>query len=482
MFDFRKQKQSRKEETGMNNIDIANRDFCILIVDDEIEYQRAFSMILSRNGFQVLTCSDGQTALDMLAENEIDLVMTDLKMPGMDGLTLIQKVKSEYPAIELMVMTAFGSIESAVQAMKYGATGYFIKSSDPQGLLIDINRMVRIKTLEKANQILLQQQGEGVDLFLDTRTPEFRRVLETCQKAAGSSINILLLGESGTGKEVLAKYIHRLSARKKHPLIPVNCQVFGEGTIESELFGHEKGSFTGAVGRRIGRFEEANHGTLFLDEIGDLPLSVQGKLLRTLESRTIERVGSNSPIELDLRLICATNKDLQAEIAAQQFREDLFYRINTLTITIPPLRERKADLPLLIPYFLQRICMDQKKKITSVAPETMEVLLAYDYPGNIRELRNVLERMVALNEGEILRGSFPQSLTDDRCVAVKEGSRQDTASFVCLREARAEFEKQYIEEALKHTGGNVTAAASLLQITKRQLWNKLSEYHIQRDI
>ena len=299
----------------MKIINPENKDFHILVVDDEIEYQRAFSLILSRQGFHVLTCSDGQTALEMLAENEIDLVMTDLKMPGMDGLTLIQKVKEAYPSIELMIITAFGSIESAVQAMKYGATGYFIKSSDPESLLLDINRMVRIKSLEKSNQIFQQQQNEDTDLFLDSKTPAFLEVLETCQKAASSGINVLLLGESGVGKEVFANYIHRLSDRSHHHLIPVNCQVFGEGTIESELFGHEKGSFTGAVGRRIGRFEEANHGTLFLDEIGDLPLSVQGKLLRTLETRTIERVGSNRPIELNLRLICATNKDLQKEIA-----------------------------------------------------------------------------------------------------------------------------------------------------------------------
>lgn len=468
----------------MMNIHPENKDFHILVVDDEIEYQRAFSMILSRKGFHVLTCSDGQTALNMLAENEIDLVMTDLKMPGMDGLSLIQKVKELYPSIELMIVTAFGSIESAVQAMKYGATGYFIKSSDPESLLIDINRMVRIKMLEKTNQILLHQQNDENDLFLDSRTPAFLDILETCKKAAASSISVLLLGESGVGKEVFANYIHRLSERKNHHLIPVNCQVFGDGTIESELFGHEKGSFTGAVGRRIGRFEEANHGTIFLDEIGDLPLSVQGKLLRTLETRTIERVGSNRPVDLDLRLICATNKDLQKEIAEGRFREDLLYRINALTITIPPLRERKADLPGLIEYFMQRICRDQKKKITLVSSETMDALLQYDYPGNVRELRNILERMVALNDGAILHGNFPYAAS---CSAksVVSGPSPDNltdrpVSFVCLRDARAQFEKDYIEGVLKHTGGNVTEAAEILQITKRQLWNKISEYEIHR--
>ncbi|MBR4409896.1 MAG: sigma-54-dependent Fis family transcriptional regulator [Firmicutes bacterium] len=466
------------------NIHPENKDFHILVVDDEIEYQRAFSMILSRKGFHVLTCSDGQTALNMLAENEIDLVMTDLKMPGMDGLSLIQKVKELYPSIELMIVTAFGSIESAVQAMKYGATGYFIKSSDPESLLIDINRMVRIKMLEKSNQILLHQQDDDNDLFLDSRTPAFLDVLETCKKAAASSINVLLLGESGVGKEVFANYIHRLSNRKNHHLIPVNCQVFGDGTIESELFGHEKGSFTGAVGRRIGRFEEANHGTIFLDEIGDLPLSVQGKLLRTLESRTIERVGSNRPVDLDLRLICATNNDLQKEITEGRFREDLLYRINALTITIPPLRERKADLPGLIEYFLQRICRDQKKKITSVSSETMDALLQYDYPGNVRELRNILERMVALNDGTILHGNFPYASSHPAKSAVSgsipENSTDSSSGFACLRDARAQFEKDYIEGVLKHTGGNVTEAAEILQITKRQLWNKISEYEIHR--
>ena len=464
----------------MKIINPENKDFHILVVDDEIEYQRAFSLILSRQGFHVLTCSDGQTALKMLAENEIDLVMTDLKMPGMDGLTLIQKVKEAYPSIELMIITAFGSIESAVQAMKYGAAGYFIKSSDPESLLLDINRMVRIKSLEKSNQIFQQQQNEDTDLFLDSKTPAFLEVLETCQKAASSGINVLLLGESGVGKEVFANYIHRLSDRSHHHLIPVNCQVFGEGTIESELFGHEKGSFTGAVGRRIGRFEEANHGTLFLDEIGDLPLSVQGKLLRTLETRTIERVGSNRPIELNLRLICATNKDLQKEIADGRFREDLLYRINTLTITIPPLRERKEDLPCLIEYFLRRICREQKKKITSVSPEALDALLRYDYPGNVRELRNILERMVALSEGAVLQGQFPYAAPLSAKSSISDTVPKDPAVFSCLRDARAQFEKEYIQRILKHTGGNVTEAAEILQITKRQLWNKISEYAIQR--
>lgn len=463
-----------------------NKDFRILVVDDEVEYQRVFSLILSKKGYQVLTCSGGKRALELLSENEIDLIMTDLKMPEMDGLTLVEKVKASYPNIEIMIITAFGSIESAVKAMKYGANGYFIKSNDPESLLVDVQRIAKIKKLEKSNTILQRQKKASSDFFLDSKCPAVLQILETCQKAASSGINVLLLGESGVGKEVFANYIHRLSDRKDYHLIPVNCQVFGEGTVESELFGHEKGSFTGALSRRIGRFEEANHGTLFLDEIGDLPVNFQGKLLRTLETRTIERVGSNRPIELDLRFICATNKDLMKEIAQGRFREDLLYRINTLTITIPPLRERKEDLPGFIQYFLNRICSEQKKKILSVAPETMNALLCYDYPGNVRELRNILERMVALNEGSVLCSQVPFAYETNAVTAADEGmdgiwDRTVPKNFSSLRQERARFEKDYIEQVLRSTGGNVAEAANVMQITKRQLWNKISEYEIERN-
>lgn len=340
----------------------SKKEFNILIVDDEVEYQQAFSYILSGHGFQTLTCSDGYTALDLLKDNDIDLVMTDLKMPKMDGMELVRRVKELYPTIEIMVVTAFGTIESAVQSIKYGATGYFVKGSDPEGLILDINRMAKIKRLEKDKRILLHQNTMSADFFLESKSPLLQEVLHTCQKAANSDINVLILGESGVGKEVFANYIHRMSDRQNEHFIPVNCQVFGDGTVESELFGHEKGAFTGATDRRIGRFEEANYGTLFLDEIGDLPKNIQGKLLRVLENRSVERVGSNKSIDLDIRLISATNKNLHDEIENGNFREDLLYRINTLTITIPPLRHRKEDLPDLITFFLNKIGQEQKKK------------------------------------------------------------------------------------------------------------------------
>lgn len=451
-------------------------DFTILIVDDEIEYQRAFSFILTSNGYQVLTCSNGQEALENLSRNPVDLVMTDLKMPGMDGMELVQRVKDIYPDIEIMIITAFGTIESAVQAMKHGATGYFIKSSDPSTLLLDINRMAKIKKLEKTNQILRQQNGTGSAPFLDSKNPEFRRLLEMCRKAADSGINVLLLGESGVGKEVLAQYIHRLSDRRDQPFIPVNCQVFADSMVESELFGHEKGAFTGADQRRVGRFEAANHGTLFLDEIGDLPMSTQGKLLRTLENKTVERIGSNQPIDLDIRLISATNKDLNREIADGVFREDLLYRINTLTLTIPPLRDRQEDISDLIQYFLHQIQLEQKKKILTIEPDTLDFLLHYSYPGNIRELKNILERMVALSENGVLRRCDEGICISEQKISPPTGDIPPLP----LRDARAKFEKDYIEKILHTVNGNVSKASQLLGITSRQLWNKISEYDIEK--
>lgn len=453
-----------------------NKNYRILIVDDEIEYQRVFSYILQKHGYTVFTCSGGREALALLKKNPVDLVMTDLKMPDMDGIELVRQVKLEYEEIDVMVITAFGSIESAVNAMKYGAAGYSIKNSEPEALLLDIERLSRIKILERENRFLVEEKSLEGDMFLQSKNAAFREIIETCKRVAASDINILILGESGAGKEVIARYIHGLSERKEKHFIPVNCQVFAEGMLESELFGHEKGAFTGAMEKRIGRFEIANQGTLFLDEIGDIPLNLQGKLLRVLENKEIERVGSNHPIELDIRLISATNKNLEQEIAQSRFREDLLYRINTLTITVPPLRERKEDLPQLIEYFVRRIEKEQKKKILEIDPWTMEFLQNYDYPGNVRELKNILERMVALCGDGVLRSKgFALPKAENPSTPERESE-----PLLPLRTARGIFEKAYIEKALAIADGNVAAAADMLKITKRQLWNKIAEYQIQR--
>lgn len=454
------------------------KNYKIMVVDDEPEYQRVFAYILKKNGYQVSSCSSAKEALDELSRREVDLIMTDLKMPDMDGIELVKEVKKRFEDTDIMVITAFGSIESAVEAMKYGACGYSIKNSEPDVLLADIDRLAKIKLLERENSLLAEQSGfkNDSDMMLQSKSPAYRELLETCRQVAGTDINILLLGESGAGKEVVARYIHELSMRKNQHFIPVNCQVFSEGTLESELFGHEKGAFTGASEKHIGRFEAANHGTLFLDEIGDMPLKLQGKLLRVLENKEIERVGGNKPIELDIRLISATNKDLDREIEQGVFREDLLYRINTITVTVPPLRQRKEDLPMLIDALLRRIEKDQKKKILEIEPLTMDFLYQYDYPGNVRELKNLLERMVALSDDGVLRS---RGFSGSPSVAASSEAVRTQQAVLPLRTARGIFEKEHIENALAATDGNVAAAAKLLEITKRQLWNKIAEYKIR---
>jgi len=446
-------------------------DYRILIVDDETEYQKVFQFILNPKGYDVIACSNGKEALQILEKQSIDLVVTDLKMPGMDGNELIKCIHKTYPEINVMVMTAYGTIESAVTSIKNGAQGYFLKGSNPEMMAVEIEKLYKIKELEISNSIL-RKEVHTIKPFLRSKNKEFLEVLRMCKKAAESDINVLLLGESGVGKEVLANYIHRESSRKEMHFVPVNCQALTEGLIESELFGHEKGAFTGASERRIGRFETANGGTIFLDEIGDLPLKTQGKLLRSLESRKIERVGSSKSIALDIRVISATNKNLQMAIDNKIFREDLLYRINTLSITIPPLRTRREDLPGLIRYFFNIVEIDQKKKITEIDDGVMNALLNYDYPGNIRELKNIIERLVVLSDEGIIRSNLIHFLGRIQ--------KQDHIDYsLSLKNARANFEKRYIENVIKQNDGNITSASKSLKISTRQLWNKIAELKIE---
>lgn len=448
------------------------KNYKILIVDDEIEYQNVLSFILSDEGYCVATCSNGTEALDYLEQNTVHLVLTDLKMPVMNGEELIRKIKASYDDIEIIVMTAFGSIESAVDSMKLGAIDYFVKTGEMIDLMTKVDRLSKISRLEQKNHILLDKQN-AEELFVKSKNPAYIELLEMCERTANTNINILLLGESGVGKEVIANYIHSLSNRKNEPFVPINCQVFPEGIIESELFGHEKGAFTGALGTRIGKFEQANMGTLFLDEIGDLPIATQGKLLRAIESKKIERIGSNKSIDLDVRFISATNKDLLKQIENFTFREDLFYRINTLTLNIPPLRERKEDLEDLIQFFIHKTEIDQKKKIRTVDDEVMQFLLQYDYPGNVRELKNIVERMIALSSGGIVTAK--ELLVP---LGTKKIPTDHTAS-QSLKEAREHFEKEHIQNALLINQGNVSKTAKQLHISTRQLWNKINQYQIQ---
>lgn len=452
----------------------------ILIVDDEPEYQRVVSMILNRAGYHTSTCSNGREALKYISENEVNLVITDLRMPELDGEELIRQLVLGNSELDIIVMTAYGSIESAVDTIKYGAKDYFVKSSELEELLMKVERLAQLKRLTEKSSILLRNQNTET-VFLESKNDRYLRLLELCNKTADTNINVLLLGESGVGKEVFANYIHSCGNRKNEPFVPINCQAYPEGVIESELFGHEKGAFTGAVQKRIGKFEEANFGTLFLDEICDLPMSLQGKLLRVLETRKIERIGSNKSIDLDVRLISATNKMPEQEIAEGSFREDLLYRINTLTLIIPPIRDRKEDRPGLLEFFIRKTEIEQKKKIRHIDGQVMEMLLNYDYPGNVRELKNMTERMVALSDDGVI------TLRDVQLPGcVKEASTEMSSFYgeepMSLKDARRQFEKCYIEKVLRSEDGNVTRCAVKLGITARQLWNKINEYGINTKV
>ena len=450
-------------------------NFKILVVDDEIQYQEVINMILQSEGYKTKVASSGEEALEILKKEEFHLVLTDLKMNGMDGIHLLEEIKNNYTNTYVMLITGFGTIKNAVEAMKKGAFGYFIKGNNPGELLREIEKVKKeCESTEKVEKI-------NNKFLLDTRNYNFRKILRIAKKAASADVNVLITGESGTGKEVMARFIYENSKRKNEKFVPVNCQAFSSGLLESELFGHEKGSFTGAFNKRIGRFEEAHGGTLFLDEVGDIDLNTQVKLLRVLENRTIEKIGSNKPIDVDFRLICATNKDFYEAIENKEFREDLFYRINTISIHLPSLKERKEDLPMLIDFFLKKSSAKYNKKIIKVEDDVMNHLLNYEYKGNIRELKNILDRLVVLSENGIIRKEFVSA-------NVQPNIEPDCGNFIKLedikplKEIKQEAEANYIKKVLERFNGNITKSAEYLEISRRQLFNKIVEYNVKEDL
>ena len=443
-----------------------------LIVDDEKEYREVLQMILEKEGYKSDTAASGKEALEKLKQKSYHLVLTDLMMEDMNGIELLEQIKLNYSDTEVIIVTGYGTIQNAVEAMKKGAFTYFIKSHDPETLLIEIRRIERLTSLENENEVL-KSLRPSVDFMVNTKSRKLQKVLDIAEKAAKSNINILILGESGVGKEVMADYIHDCSDRRDRCSIAVSCHALSENMLESELFGHEKGSFTGAIERRKGRFEAAHGGTLFLDEIGEISLNTQAKLLRVIETKKIERIGSNKAIDVDFRLICATNRDLHKAVEEGSFREDLFFRISSITIDIPPLRERKEDLPDLIRFFVKESEKDLKKKINHIEAGVMEYLLAYDYPGNIRELKNIIERLVVLSaDGTIRTSGLPEPSQSGRLSQKPEIIKP-------LKDVRKEFEARYIEEVLDQCDQNISEAAKKLNVSRRQLFNKVTEYGLK---
>lgn len=441
----------------------------ILIVDDEAIVRESLGNWFREEGYDVAVAASGKEALEKLAAESWDIYLIDIKMPGMDGLELQRKITEINPQATIIIMTAYASVDTAVSAMKQGAYDYIVKPFDPDELEHLIRNAVERKNLLSEN-IRLREKIDEMARFHEIigQSPAIRRVLEQVSLVAPSDTTVLIRGESGTGKELIARAIHANSPRRYMPIIIVNCGALSEGVIESELFGHEKGAFTGALYRRKGKFELADGGTLFLDEIGDISLKTQVDLLRVLEEKKIFRVGGNTPIPVDFRLIAATNKDLEAMVADRTFREDLYYRINVFSIAIPPLRERREDIPLLVEHFIERFARSMNKPIRGISRDALNLLMSYDWPGNVRELQNAIERAVLVCRGrEIQPGDLPLHINDTRELP--------------LGKSLADVERQHIQRILRETEWNISQAARVLGIDRVTLYNKIRKYGLARN-
>jgi DNA-binding NtrC family response regulator len=448
----------------------------ILIVEDEPYQREMLRDFLLKEGHRITEAEDGEKALHLLSGGSFDLVLLDFRMPGMNGLEVLRELKGINPEIDAVIITAYGTVETAVSAMKAGARDYITKPVELDELSILIDRIADHRRLVKENQILRQEiKAKGVTSdAIRYKSAKMAELINLAGRIAPSQATVLVQGETGTGKELLARLIHSLSPRSEQPLITVNCAAIPETLIESELFGHEKGAFTGAVQRRIGRFEQADGGTLLLDEIGELSLPVQVKLLRFLQEREFQRVGGERTLKADVRIISATHQDLEARVKEGIFREDLFYRINVVTMKIPPLRERREDIPLLIDHFVKRFARENRKKIDGVSREARDLLIRYDYPGNVRELENIVERAIVISRGSLLTLEdlpFQEAL----CTigAETDGTQTREGS---LQRAIETLERQMIRDALEKAGFNQTQAAGLLGLSERMLRYKLKKY------
>ncbi|MBW2036127.1 MAG: sigma-54-dependent Fis family transcriptional regulator [Deltaproteobacteria bacterium] len=447
----------------------------IMVVEDGESQRVMLRDFLVKKGHSVSEAENGDQAIRQIRNSYFDLVFLDYKMPGKNGLEILREIKRMNPEIDIVMMTAYGTIETAVEAMKAGAVDYITKPIDLEEVLILIERISERRTLVRENEIMreqLRRKGVSPDNII-YRSPAMDALVNMAARVASSRAAVLLQGETGTGKELFAGLIHNLSPRSNRPMITVNCAALPETLLESELFGHEKGAFTGAERRRIGRFEEADGGTLFLDEVGELPPLVQVKLLRFVHQKEFQRLGGNRTIRADVRIISATNKDLKAKVKEGSFREDLYYRLNVVAMVIPPLRKRKEDIPLLIDHFLRHFSLENGKEIKGISREAKDLLLKYDYPGNVRELENIIERAVVISRDPIIsREDLP--FTE----STRRGQEQDKERR-SLKESIETMERQLIEQAMKEAEDHQTKAAGILGLSERMLRYKLKKYGLK---
>jgi two-component system, NtrC family, response regulator AtoC len=441
----------------------------ILIVDDESNARAALSEILREDGFATETAADGFKALGKLDEFAPDVILTDLKMPGLDGIAFMEKARAAAPGAVFVVMTAFGTISSAVEAMKKGAENYLLKPLDPEALGAVVERaMEKARLVQEARRLRDRLRERNALSHIVTNDPKMHELLELVAQVGPSKASVLVTGESGTGKELIAEAIHAASPRAKAPFVRLHCAALSESLLESELFGHERGAFTGAFSRREGRFKQADGGTLFLDEIGEVPAAVQVKLLRFLQERTFERVGGNETLRVDVRVIAATNRDLAAEIKKGAFREDLFYRLNVVAIELPPLRDRRADVPALASFFLRKYAVENGKTIETFADDALAALLEYRWPGNVRELENVIERAAVLCDGHRIEKKH----LSPTVVPTDEGDALPPIPGSTI----ADLERYAILKTLEACGGSTSKAATVLGVSPRKIQYKLHEY------
>lgn len=445
----------------------------ILIVDDEAGMQRLLSRVLEREGYAATPVGSAKEALELISADSYDLVVTDIQMPEMDGLELLREIKEFDPSLPIVVMTAYGTVENAVEALRNGAFDYLTKPFETDEVRLAVAKALEHKRLVAENRYLQQELDERYQFSgIVGNSPLMAEVYETAASVAVSNASVLITGESGTGKELVARSIHYNSPRKEKPFIVLNCAVFSEGVLESELFGHERGAFTGAVAQKKGRFELANQGTLFIDEVAEMSPTAQVKLLRVIQEHEFERVGGGRTIKTDVRIVTATNKDLAEQVKKGQFREDLYYRLNVIHIELPPLRDRREDIEPLANYFLAKYVRETGKKIDQIAPKALASLIGYDWPGNVRELQNAIERAVVLSRSDVIT---PRELPRD---VIGEGE-------ICLTlpqqggnltEILEDLERQLIIQTLRQQGASQTRAADILGIARTTLRYKMEKY------
>ena len=473
----------------------------LLVIDDDADLQYSLGRIFDSSNLEITAVSSGEEGLRLLPALQPDLVMMDLRLTGMSGLETLRRIRQADSKLLVILMTAYGTTQTAIEAMKLGAYDYLLKPFDALRLKTTVTRAIKAaRDLRQAFSSQPQAAMEEPDLGIVGRTESMQEVFKLIGQLARSDVTVLITGESGTGKELVARAIYEHSGRNRQPFVAVNCAAIPEQLLESELFGHERGAFTGATFQRIGKFEQCNHGTLFLDEIGDMTPATQTKVLRVLQSAIYERVGGNESVEADVRIIAATNKPIEQAVAARQFREELFYRLNVVRVAMPPLRERREDIPLLVDHFLKKLAREQKRPPKTLTPGVLEALRRYDWPGNVRELENVMRRAVVLSKGEALLvsdlpgeianlDSVPRNGSSTRVTSGQDGPPPDVAAVArqFFRWAKNEpgagiipvVQRELVAQALLETEGNQVRAAKLLGMTRPTLRNRIRKFNLR---